>query len=180
VRGPFFNLPNSISLTRIPLSAAAGVLLLSSRSVAALAFAAAAVLTDWLDGWSARATRSESDWGRILDPLADKLGFAFFGICLVIQGRIPLWTLVFIAGRDAAVGAGALVLARRLVSPPASTLPGKVSTVLLSCWMLRQTASPAVPAIAGLDWLGLLAMASLAVSTAVYARSALAGAGRAA
>jgi cardiolipin synthase (CMP-forming) len=179
VKGPFINLPNSISISRIPLSAAAGAFLLSGRSAAALACAAAAVLTDWLDGWSARVTRSESDWGRVLDPLADKLGFAFFGICLVIEGRIPLWTLLFTAGRDAAVGAGALLLARRLSSPPPSTPAGKVSTVLLSGWMLRQTVSPAVPTIAGLDWLGLLAMASLAFSTAVYARSALAGTGRA-
>lgn len=175
MRGPFLTVPNAISLARLPLSAAAGLALLDGLLVPSVALAVAAVATDWLDGVVARATSTESDWGRVLDPLADKAGFAFFGLCLALRHSIPWWALFVIAGRDAAVAAGGLALAGRGSPPPRANAPGKVSTALLSIWMVRQAAAPATPGAS--DWLMWLALAALFFSTLSYARIALAGLG---
>ncbi|NLP06094.1 hypothetical protein GX411_09120 [Candidatus Fermentibacteria bacterium] len=168
MRGPFLTVPNVISLVRLPLSAAAGLALLDGLPVPAVVLAAAAIATDWLDGAVARATATESDWGRVLDPLADKAGFAFFGLCLALKHSIPWWALFVIAGRDAAVAAGGLSLAGRGSPPPRANAPGKVSTVLLSVWMVRQAAAPAAPGAS--DWLMWLALAALSFSTLSYAK----------
>ncbi len=175
MRGPFFTVPNAISLARLPLSAAAGLALVEGLRAPAVALAAAAAVTDWLDGAVARATGTESDWGRLLDPLADKAGFAFFGFCLAVRHSIPWWTLFVIAGRDAAVAAGGLALTGRGGPPPRANVLGKASTVLLSVWMIRQAAAPALPGAS--DWLMWLALAALSLSTLSYARRALAGPG---
>lgn len=170
--GPFLTLPNLLSLSRIPLSAAASALLLQGRTAAMAAVAAAAVATDWLDGHLARRTGRESDWGRLLDPAADKIGFAMFGTALVLRGSMPAWLLAAVVLRDAAVAAGGLLVSRRFARMPAASPAGKLSTLLLSAYMVRQAVSPAGGLLLGLDMLGLAAVAALAVSTAAYAAGA--------
>jgi phosphatidylglycerophosphate synthase len=167
--GPFLTLPNMLSLSRIPLSAAASALLLQGRTAAMAAAVAAAVATDWLDGHVARRTGRESDWGRLLDPAADKIGFALFGAALALRGSIPVWLLAVVVLRDLAVAAGGLLLSRRIERMPASSPAGKLSTLLLSAYMVRQAVSPAGGLLLGLDVLGLAALAALAASTAAYA-----------
>jgi len=159
VIGPFLNLPNSLSLSRVPLSMLAGFLLLSHLRYASAAMALAAILTDWLDGFLARRTGSETAWGRVLDPLADKLGFAAFGTCLAITGRIPVWLLIALVSRDLLILGGASALIRRVDSPPGSNLAGKLSTAVMAAYMTRQVlvSTPSRGILLGLDWLGLAA-----------------------
>jgi cardiolipin synthase len=60
-----------------------------------------ASITEFLDGWSARKLHQESDLGRFLDPLADKvLVIGALTAFLILDPFIPLWMVVIIVGRD--------------------------------------------------------------------------------
>src|SRR5690349_760050 len=80
---PEFNLPNIITASRIILTPAFIVLLVSDHSILVQLSAAVfivAAISDWYDGWYARKYNAMSAFGRFFDPLADKVlvGSAFF------------------------------------------------------------------------------------------------------
>ncbi len=59
-----------------------------------------AALTDKLDGMLARRFNEITEWGKILDPLADKIGVAAVALVLLWLGEIPLWFLLVLIIRD--------------------------------------------------------------------------------
>lgn len=77
---------------------------LFSSIMAALVFGLAA-LTDWLDGYVARATDQVTLFGRLIDPVADKLLILAALAPLVEIGRIPSWVLFLLIGREFSVSA---------------------------------------------------------------------------
>jgi phosphatidylglycerophosphate synthase len=169
VSGPFFTLPNVISLTRLPLAGLAIWLLAEGHRSAAAATMIIAFLTDALDGALARWGHSVSEWGKILDPLCDKLVFAFIGVALAVLDLVPVWVIVLLIGRDLLVGVGGVALALRRGWTPVANAFGKASTFLMAAWMVRQAFwSPETLVALGLDWLGLVAVSVLVVSTVAY------------
>lgn len=170
IPGPFWTPANGVTLLRVPLAVGAAVCLAEHMRLAAMALMAASFLTDAIDGAVARMTHSESEWGKVLDPLADKVVFLILGMALVLLDVMPLWFLVAIAVRDLGVGIGGLWLALRRGLLPSSNVAGKLSTTVLALYMIRQAFWPATTGTLawGLDWLGWLAAATLLVSTAVY------------
>lgn len=106
-----WTLPNLLSLFRILLVPFLAYLLAFtdpvSCALAALVFIVASV-TDMLDGYLARRNKSVSDFGKILDPLADKLLVVTALIMLVAIDRpgdtyVPVWLVVIIVAREVAV-----------------------------------------------------------------------------
>lgn len=106
-----WTLPNLLSLFRILLVPFLAYLLAFtdpvSCALAALVFVAASV-TDMLDGYLARRNESVSDFGKLLDPLADKLLVVTALIMLVAVDRpgeldVPAWLVVVIVAREVAV-----------------------------------------------------------------------------
>ncbi|MBK5251186.1 MAG: CDP-diacylglycerol--glycerol-3-phosphate 3-phosphatidyltransferase [Peptostreptococcaceae bacterium] len=97
------NLPNKITLTRILMVPIFIWVLLSgienSRLIAALIFAIASV-TDFLDGYLARKYDLVSDFGKLMDPMADKILVASALIGMVQLGRITVWPVVIILARE--------------------------------------------------------------------------------
>jgi CDP-diacylglycerol--glycerol-3-phosphate 3-phosphatidyltransferase len=75
-------------------------------------FFGAAALTDQVDGYLARRWHVESRFGRIADPLADRLMIGTAAVLMLFTGRIPVVAALVILGRDVA-----LVLGYRLLSP---------------------------------------------------------------
>ena len=73
-----------------------------SSFMAALLFSAAAI-TDYLDGFFARTRGLTSDFGKLMDPLADKLLVSSSLIMLVSQRWIPGWIICVIIGREIAI-----------------------------------------------------------------------------
>ncbi|HHO77122.1 MAG TPA: CDP-diacylglycerol--glycerol-3-phosphate 3-phosphatidyltransferase [Deltaproteobacteria bacterium] len=100
------NLANALTISRI-ISVPVIVLLLFHDSINTSVIAAvlflAATITDFLDGYFARKYQMESDLGKLLDPLADKLLIVSVLIMLIPLGRVPAWIAVIIIGRELAV-----------------------------------------------------------------------------
>ena len=104
------NLANSLTLFRIVLIPVLVIVFMLpfkwTNYAAALIFMAAAV-TDWLDGWVARAFKQSSPFGAFLDPVADKLMVTTVLVLLVKEN--PTWFMSFFAavivGREVAVSA---------------------------------------------------------------------------
>jgi cardiolipin synthase (CMP-forming) len=90
------DLPNVLTLSRIASIPVLAVLLAVQRPAADLAacivFSAAAI-TDYLDGRLARTRRQQSNFGRMLDPIADKLLVGATLMLLAGEGRFSGWTL---------------------------------------------------------------------------------------
>ena len=107
------NLPNLLTWLRILLiPVMAGVFYLpkgwvtplEANFLAALFFGVAA-LTDWLDGYLARALGQTSAFGAFLDPVADKLMVAAALIVLVDLGRVAPLIALIIIGREITISA---------------------------------------------------------------------------
>ncbi|HEX8065021.1 MAG TPA: CDP-diacylglycerol--glycerol-3-phosphate 3-phosphatidyltransferase [Thermoleophilaceae bacterium] len=125
------NLPNTLTLFRILLVPVLIVALLEATPggswLAAGVFAAAAV-TDGLDGYLARSRRSVTTFGKVMDPIADKLLIAAALIVLVSLDRVAPWIAMVIIAREFAVSGLRIAAGQQGVVIPASPL-GKVKTV---------------------------------------------------
>ena len=105
-RSHIWNLPNLITLFRIGTIPFVVLFLFfpgAPASFLAALFFTAASLTDLLDGYIARQQKSETPFGKLLDPLADKLLINSAFIMLIPLGRVPAWVVVLIVGREVAV-----------------------------------------------------------------------------
>ena len=77
----------------------------------ALAIYIVACLTDWLDGYIARHYNQTSDFGKFLDPLADKLLVTAAMLIFVQWGRMPAWAVMIVLAREFAVSGLRMVAA---------------------------------------------------------------------
>jgi cardiolipin synthase (CMP-forming) len=107
-------IPNLLTATRILLIAPFAWLCIRGHDVPALVVFFLAGLTDALDGRLARQLHQRSKFGRLADPLADKLltTVSFLALSLFRTGgpAIPLWVTVAVISRDVLIVAGALVV----------------------------------------------------------------------
>ena len=130
---PLAQLPNALTLVRFALIPLFAALLLAAEGghswPAAIVFGVAAI-TDQVDGWLARRWRVESDFGRIADPLADRLMIGTAVILLFVADRLPWAALAVVFARDAVLLLGLTLFARRGISVEVNFV-GKVATWLL-------------------------------------------------
>ena len=84
--------------------------------------------TDWLDGYLARSRNEVTDFGKFMDPLADKILVAAALICLVELGDLPTWVVLVILAREFIVSGIRMMAASKGVVIAASML-GKFKTV---------------------------------------------------
>src|SRR3954454_16839082 len=126
------NVPNVMTLVRILLVPVLVVALLQTAphgsTVAAIVFALAAV-TDGVDGWIARRSRSVTTFGKVMDPIADKLLIAAALISLVSLHRVDAWVAMVIIAREFAVSGLRVAAGQQGAIIPASML-GKLKTVM--------------------------------------------------
>jgi CDP-diacylglycerol--glycerol-3-phosphate 3-phosphatidyltransferase len=101
-------LPNALTILRFVAIPVFVVVLLAERSgpswLAGVVFGAAAI-TDQVDGWLARRWRVESEFGKVADPLADRLMIDVAVVMLVALDRLP-WIALVILARDLLLVAG--------------------------------------------------------------------------
>jgi len=97
-------LPNKLSIIRIFLVPVLVTVLLTRLSMPlALAIFLLAALTDWLDGYIARRSKQTTTFGKLLDPIADKLLISSALISLIEMGLAPAWIVVVIISREIAI-----------------------------------------------------------------------------
>ena len=126
------NAPNILTVLRILMIPVIVVFLLGETAegdVIAAALFALAALTDGLDGYIARRQRQETTFGKLMDPLADKLLVTAALVSLVSLNRLAAWVAMVIIAREFAVTGLRSVAAERGIVISASWL-GKVKTGL--------------------------------------------------
>jgi CDP-diacylglycerol---glycerol-3-phosphate 3-phosphatidyltransferase len=133
VPAPLAQLPNALTLGRLVLIPIFVALMIGAGDSptwpAGILFGVAGV-TDQLDGFLARLWRVESRFGKIADPLADRLMIDAAVILLVAYGRLPWVALAVILARDGLLLAGYRILAPRGIDLDVN-LAGKAATWLL-------------------------------------------------
>jgi len=99
---PLWNVPNLLSLSRLPLAAVLFACVAHELWAAGLLVFAAAAFTDWADGWWARRYGPLTAVGRNLDPLTDKvlLCGAFISLIPVAGAYVPPWVATAVVSRE--------------------------------------------------------------------------------
>jgi CDP-diacylglycerol--glycerol-3-phosphate 3-phosphatidyltransferase len=133
VPAPLQQLPNALTVGRLALIPVFVAFMLTADHghswPAAVVFGVAGV-TDQIDGFLARRWRVESEFGKIADPLADRLMIDAAAVLLVVAGRLPWPGLVIVLGRDVLLLLGYRFLAPRGYQLEVN-LAGKIATWLL-------------------------------------------------
>ena len=111
-----------------------------------------ASLTDLLDGYIARKYQQVSDFGKFLDPLADKLLVISAMTIYCEWGMFPAWALMIVLTREFAV-TGLRLVAVGKGTVIAAAWGGKVKT---TCTMIGLIAMMAIPGIPLLNWVSII------------------------
>jgi CDP-diacylglycerol--glycerol-3-phosphate 3-phosphatidyltransferase len=172
VPAPLAQLPNALTIARLALIPVFVALVLCAGGgkswPAALVFAAAGV-TDQLDGFLARRWRVESEFGKVADPLADRLMIDAAVVLLFLEDRLPWAALAVILARDGLLIAGYKIAVPRGYDFSVSLL-GKVAT-----WVLYASIAFVLVTSKGTAWPLWLFWTGLGLAVAagvVYAASA--------
>ena len=194
-----FRLPNAITITRIllvPVFAVAFVLHGDAARIVAFAIFCIAGLSDALDGLAARKLNAGSNFGRMLDPIADKILVAVALMMLVAEGSIQQFNLepslasllrlvpaLIILTREILVSGLREFLAGAAVSIPVTAvakLKTTIQMIAIGAMILEPLANEHLPLALGVSYsaaayIGLWVAAGLTVATGyIYFRSGLA------
>ena len=128
------NTPNKLTVARMILVPFLVLFMLTdlggeANRYIALAIFVVASVTDWFDGKLARKYNLVTDFGKFMDPLADKLLVSSAMICLVSLNRIPAWVVIVIISREFIISGFRLVASDAGVVIAASWW-GKIKTVV--------------------------------------------------
>jgi CDP-diacylglycerol--glycerol-3-phosphate 3-phosphatidyltransferase len=173
------NLPNRLTILRLVLAAIFVIARESAipwgATIAALAFALA-VFTDYLDGVFARRWRCESDFGRLMDPLADKVLIAAALVCLSYSRDIPAWAAIILISRDFLItGLRQLSLSHGtvLAADPAGKSKTASQMIMIGFFLLRDTAAEWLSLTPWPDWTILTGQILIAASVVLSIYSGL-------
>jgi cardiolipin synthase len=132
-RRDFFLLPNLLAICRIILLPFIFYFLAQdsgSGMIFALLLIALAVASDVLDGYFARRLNQITDLGRILDPLADKLGLGIFGLFIILYRGFPIWAVALLFIKDLLTLIAAVAMVKRKGFVLMSNFWGKLNSVI--------------------------------------------------
>lgn len=137
------NLPNKLTILRVVLIPIFVICMLVEVSGdwakwVALALFIIASFTDFLDGYIARKRGLVTDFGKFMDPVADKLLVCSAMICFVDTGMLPAWFVIIIISRELIINGVRLVAAGNGIVIAASYW-GKIKTVfqiLMICFLI--------------------------------------------
>jgi len=172
IPAPLAQLPNALTLARLAVIPVFVVLMIAAGDThswpAGILFGAAGV-TDQIDGFLARRWHVESRFGRIADPLADRLMIDAAVILLVVYGRLPWAALAVIAARDLLLLAGWRVLAPRGLEIDVNLLGKGATWLLYAAIGFRIVTHDATEWPLWLFWIGL---GSAVAAAMLYVRAA--------
>jgi CDP-diacylglycerol---glycerol-3-phosphate 3-phosphatidyltransferase len=157
------NAANSITTIRILLVPVVIVVLLETEGASALAAVvfALAASTDGLDGYVARSRREVTTFGKVMDPIADKLLIVSALVALVGLDRVAAWVAVVIIARELAVSGLRIVAGQQGLVIAASGL-GRAKTICQAVAVLALIAASDPEAA----WVLALVYAAVAITIA--------------
>ena len=171
------HIPNALTILRFAAIPVFVWLFLSAGDGAAWGaglFFAGAALTDQVDGYLARRWHVESAFGKVADPLADRLMIDVAAILLFVEDRLPLVPMIVIVARDLV-----LVLGYKLVVPRGYefgvSFLGKLATWVLYaslCFLIVTPRGTGWPVV--LVWIGVALAVVAAIEYVLRARRELA------
>jgi CDP-diacylglycerol---glycerol-3-phosphate 3-phosphatidyltransferase len=157
------NLPNKLTLSRLVLTVAFLVVMFSKiafyETIALLLFSVAS-LTDYFDGKIARRDKLITNFGILMDPLADKILVCSAFIAFVGLGWMPAWMVVVIVARELAItGLRLLAASKNLVLAAEGfgkhkTISQIVAILAILVYFSYQQWGPVGPAIFGFNLFG--------------------------
>ena len=124
-------IPNYLTILRLIFVPIIFALILLEYYWAAFIFFVIANITDVLDGRIARKYNLITDWGKLMDPLADKITQISTISALIIKGIIPFWILVVITAKELIMISVAFTLYKRKVVTVHSIWYVKAATILI-------------------------------------------------
>jgi len=133
----FWTVSNAFSLLRMVLTVPAVWLIALGPVYVWVAFVVVMmmIVSDWLDGYFARSRGEITRWGKILDPLADKVAIGAITIAMVLYKDLPLWLVVAVLLRDVLIALAGIYLVRKHDALVSSNIWGKAATLVMS-WLL--------------------------------------------
>jgi CDP-diacylglycerol--glycerol-3-phosphate 3-phosphatidyltransferase len=156
------NLPNVLTVVRILLVPVLIVALLDKTGggdlLAAIVFAVAS-LTDAIDGYLARSRNWVTSFGKLMDPIADKLLIVAALIALVSLGRLQAWVAMVIIAREFAVTVLRVAVSTQQGVVISANLLGKLKTAFQVAMVMALIAVPHHP-----QWVSLLVYATVLVT----------------
>lgn len=151
--GRFWTVANMLSLVRVPLAVPITYLIVIDGSMAWLmGLIGVAVITDWFDGRLARWSHTVSEWGKVLDPLSDKVMAAGVTLGLVLRGSLPVWFMALVLLRDVLIVIGGIVVNRHTGEVLMSIRSGKVAVTALAVTVVAALLKADPPILAFCVW----------------------------
>jgi CDP-diacylglycerol--glycerol-3-phosphate 3-phosphatidyltransferase len=176
VSPPLAQIPNALTIARLALIPLFVVLMVQAghrQSWPAGVVFGIAGITDQVDGFLARRWHVESRFGRLADPLADRLMIDAAVILLAVYDRLPWVGLAVIVGRDVLLLAGSALLAPRGIEVEVNTVGKAATWVLYAAIFFRIVIDPATKWPLYLFWVGIVLAVVAAVFYVVAARREL-------
>lgn len=130
---------NIITISRLVILPFIVYFLLTEQRVVAFLLMLISLLSDGLDGYLARRLNQESQLGKFLDPLCDKIFLAVVLITLLYIGAVPLWAVVVIVMRDFLILLGSFILLKRRAIVEVSNSFGKIAGFTFGVMILAFT-----------------------------------------
>jgi CDP-diacylglycerol--glycerol-3-phosphate 3-phosphatidyltransferase len=135
-----FNASNSLSFIRLLLVIPTWIAFNNFDNITAGYIVASigifAAITDILDGYLARKLHQITEFGKVIDPLADKVLVVFIVINLFIIGKLPDYYFYMIVIRDALILIGGLLVTKKIKKVLPSDYIGKATVLIISFVLL--------------------------------------------
>lgn len=150
VKDILFTWSNFISLTRVFIAVPITYLHYTNGqqitpTILALVFYG--IVSDYLDGFVARKTGQITEWGKILDPIADKMTAFLLFLYAVFIGRIPVWFFIVAIVRDVLIMGGSIFIQRTKGKVAMAIMSGKVSVNALAAYWISAFFFPEATAV---------------------------------
>lgn len=160
------NIANKVTVSRVFAAIIFIAVLLAGfpfSNMLALVIFVYACITDWIDGYLARQLQVESDFGKLVDPLADKLLItsAFIAFIELPQVALPSWVVIVIIGREFSITGLRLLAANKGVVIPAGwwgknkTISQIVTIISILVYLSALDAQAYIVAFDIPDWLSV-------------------------
>ena len=168
-----WNVPNALTMLRLVLVPVFIVVFLNGHDMPALVIFCVASITDLLDGQIARRTNQITDFGKLFDPLADKLMVVSALICHTVVGHFPWPAVCIVAAKELLmILGGAFMLKKGIVVY--ANFSGKIATVFFMAALILGFFHDRLAGFYSLDVVFLWAAVGLALlALVIYASQAV-------